>query len=146
MTENGSTPAPELEPGACEREIRFLHDFFVGWYSGNIDEGGFDRFEDALAPSFEMVTPDCDVLTRDDITGHVRGNRDTYEDFDIDIRNVETVDAHSGRALVRYEEWQTTTDEENETETEGRLSTALFGSSDDAPEGIVWLHLHETWL
>lgn len=143
MTENGSTPAPE--PEACEREIRSLHDFFVGWYTGRLDEDGFNRFEDALSSDFEMVTPDGEVMTRDDIVGYVRAERDTHEKFDIEIRDVETVDAHKGRALLRYEEWQTPGDE-NETQKDGRLSTALFGTSDSAPEGVEWLYLHETPL
>jgi hypothetical protein len=141
VTENGSTPAPD----ACEREIRSLHDFFVGWYTGRLDEGGFDRFEDALSPDFEMVTPDGEVLTRAETVGYVREERDTHDEFDIGIRNVETIDAHEGRALLRYEEWQTKGDE-NETQKDGRLSTALFGTSDTAPEGVEWLYLHETPL
>lgn len=141
MTENGSTPAPD----ACEREIHSLHDFFVGWYTGRLDEGAFDRFEDTLSPDFEMVTPDGEVLTRAETVGYVREERDTHDEFDIGIRNVETIDAHEGRALLRYEEWQTKGDE-NETQNDGRLSTALFGTSDTAPEGVEWLYLHETPL
>lgn len=145
MTENDPTPAPE--PEACEREIRSLHDFFVGWYTGVPEQDAFDRFEGALAPSFEMVTPDGEVLARDDIVGYVRAERDTHDEFDIEIRNVETIDAHKGRSLLRYEEWQkTATESKNGTETEGRLSTALFVSSDTAPEGVEWLYLHETPL
>jgi len=140
MTENGSTPAPD----ACEREIRSLHDFFAGWYTGELGDDAFDRFEDALASPFEMVTPDGEVLKRDDILGYVRAERDTHDDFGIEIRNVETLDAHAGRALLRYEEWQTPGG--NQKETEGRLSTALFGVSKSAQEGVEWLHLHETWL
>ena len=140
MTESDSTPAPD----ACEREIRSLHDFFVGWYTGRLDEDAFDRFEDALASPFEMVTPDGEVLTRDDIVGYVRAERGTHEDFEIEIRNVETLDAYAGRALVRYEEWQTPGG--NQKETEGRISTALFGVSKSAHEGVEWLHLHETPL
>ena len=133
------------EPEACEREIRSLHAFFVDWYTGSIEEDGFERFDDALAPSFEMVTPDGEVLTRDEIRGYVHEKKDEHADgaFSIEIRNVEAVEVSERRALMRYEEWQTTGEE---WETNGRLSTALFGTSEEAPEGVDWLHLHETWL
>ena len=134
---------------ACEQEIRSLHGFFADWYTGRLDEEGFDRFEDALAVGFEMVTPDGELLTRDEILDYVRGKRDTHDRFDIEIRNVEAVEVRRGCAFVRYEEWQTTdgdAGERNSTaETDGRLSTALFGT-DDAPEKVEWLYLHETRL
>lgn len=127
---------------ACEREIRSLHTFFVRWYTGD-DRADFDRFENALAPSFEMVTPDGEVLGRDEVLAHIRGERGEHENdgFGIEISNVETLDKHAGRALVRYEEWQETKDGED-----GRVSTALFRPSGGAPEGVEWIHLHETGL
>jgi hypothetical protein len=43
--------------------------------------------------------------------------------------------------LVTYEEWQQSGDQ-----TTARLSTALFRDKPDAPNGLEWLHVHETWL
>jgi len=135
----------EPTPEACDHEIRALHSFFVDWYTddGALGDTDFDRFEDALASSFETVTPEGDVLTRDGIVDYVYGKHGTHADggFDIEIRNVEAVDVRAGRILMRYEEWQTVDDETN-----GRVSTALFGPSESAPEGVEWLHLQETCL
>lgn len=138
------------DPDACEREVRSLHGFFADWYTGSLDEDSFDRLEDTLAPGFEMVTPDGDVLTRDDTVGYVRDRYDTHEDFEIEIRSVETVEAQTGLTILRYEEWQTTGDDKEGTtegtEKNGRLSTGVFGVSEKTPEGIEWLYLQETWL
>jgi hypothetical protein len=43
--------------------------------------------------------------------------------------------------LATYEEWQVI-----EGETRGRLSTALFRNREGTPNGIEWVHLHETWM
>jgi hypothetical protein len=43
--------------------------------------------------------------------------------------------------LVTYEEWQKTNGEDK-----GRLSTVIFCKSSNKFNGIVWLHVHETWL
>jgi hypothetical protein len=124
-------------------EIESLHAFFVDWFTGQIARDSYDRVEGALGPEFEMVTPSG---TRREYADVVDSIRESYGDrepdtFDIEIRNVErryTVDDH---ALLRYEEWQTTP-----TETTGRLSTVLFETAPDTPEGLVWLDVHETWL
>ena len=128
---------------ACKREIEQLHDFFVEWYAGELDEGEFARMERAMGEGFEMVTPEGDRLDREEVLEMVRAGRGQHGDghFDIEIRNVETVESGPGIRLVRYEEWQGT----GEGET-GRISTACFRAAEDAPEGIVWTDLQETWL
>lgn len=45
--------------------------------------------------------------------------------------------------LMRYREWQT---DEDKTSGKGRLSSALFRRSAEAPNGVQWLHLHEVWM
>ncbi len=123
-----------------EREIESLHDFFVGWYAGTLDQDAIGRLETALGSEFQMVTPDG---TRHDRAAVIAGIREGYdrdepEVFDIDIRNVELIERFDEHALVRYEEWQTTTDE-----TTGRISTVLFGETADS---LVWIDLHETMI
>lgn len=124
-------------------EIESLHAFFVDWFTGETAKDTHDRVERALGSEFEMVTPSG---TRREYADVVDSIRDGYDDresdaFDIEIRNVETRYSVDDHALVRYEEWQ-----ETPNETTGRLSTVLFENDPDAPGGVVWLDLHETWL
>ena len=44
-------------------------------------------------------------------------------------------------ALATYEEWQ-----EVEGQVTARLSSALFQRKENTPNGLVWLHVHETRL
>jgi hypothetical protein len=128
-------------PAECQREIEALHDFFVAWYTGETTD--FERLEGALAPGFEMVSPDGERVSREAIVDAIREREAAYESgaFAIDIRNVELLDRGEDYAVLRYEEWQTTPDGEN-----GRLSTVLFHADTDAPGGLSWVTVHETWL
>lgn len=127
-------------------EIESLHDFFVEWYTGQVDEDAFSRLEDALGPSFEIVSPDGAVSGRTDIVRAIRDSYDRHDigEFDIEIRNVGLLAEYDDSALVRYEEWQETSDG-----TSGRLSTVVFEpTSERGPggESLVWRHVQETWL
>jgi len=144
---------------ACRREIEALHAFFVGWYAG--ERNDFDRMERALGPGFEMITPGGERLDREEVLAAVRGAHGEHAAgaFDIEIRSVEPVDVREGVAAVRYEEWQTNSGPDAgsaggggtdaaaaDRATTGRISTALFHADPDAPEGVAWAALHETWL
>lgn len=131
---------------AYEDEIEALHQFFVEWYTGDADENDFAKVEEALAPSFEIVSPDGTVHDVDAITAAIREAFGTHEpgSFDIEIRNVEIVEQFDEVTAVRYEEWQ-----EDAGETTGRLSTALFGPARDSTseqQQYEWRYLQETWL
>lgn len=123
--------------------IEDLHEFFVEWYVGTAGPAEFDRLEGALAPTFEMVTPDGTCHDRAAVLRMVRESfdRDDPGRFDIEIRNVEVVREMGAHATVRYEEWQT-----REGRESGRISTVLFRADEAAPCGLSWLDLHETWL
>jgi hypothetical protein len=127
----------------CRREIVALHEFFVDWYTGRLENDAGGRIARALASDFEMVTPEGDRRAYADVVDGIRGRYASHDPgaFEIDIRNVETRHAYDEHRLVRYEEWQTTPNE-----TTGRVSTVLFEADAEAPGGVVWLDLHETWL
>ena len=128
---------------ACRAEIERLHDCFVDWFTGVADESRFDVVADATAPDFELVGPDGARRDRSAVLGSIRAayGRDEPDEFDIEIRNVEVRHRVGDYATVRYEEWQETPEEHT-----GRVSTALLRAADDAPGGLVWLDLHETWI
>ena len=137
---------PTLE--ACRREIEGLHDFFVDWYDGILDDGDFARMEAAIGDDFEMVAPTGTVLDRNAVLAMVREGygKTAHEGFDIEIRHVELVRDLGDAALVRYEEWQLTGEEGDDREEDGRVSTVLLREADGTPEGVEWLELHETGI
>lgn len=123
-----------------EREVRALHEFFAAYYRG--ETASLDRLEGALAPGFEMVTPDGVVRSRADVIDGVSAGGGDREAFRIEIRNPEVVDTATDGCLLRYEEWQYT----STAEPDGRISTALLRRDDDAPGGVRWEYVHETAL
>jgi len=136
--------ADKLSPEACRQEIEELHSFFVAWYCGRCDEEEFDRLAGALASEFERVAPDGTVADRAAVLAGVRDTYDEYDHFEIEIRNVEAVAVESERALVRYDEWQTTPSGSN-----GRRSSVLLTPVEDRADAgphAAWEYLHETWL
>ena len=126
-----------------EHEIVSLHEFFEEWFRGERSRDSFRRFERSLGDEFEQVTPNGSVVDREEIRRRVRDSYGQYDDeeFSIEISGVEPIAMPERRALVRYEEWQTTSDG-----TSGRLSTAWLASPDGDPEAIEWRHLQETWM
>jgi len=134
-----------LSMAACRTEIETLHQFFVGWYTGQLPDEAFSRAESALAPSFEIISPDGERRDREASLAAIRNSFGTYgpAEFEIEIRNVEVVERWDDRALVRYEEWQHT------EATTGRLSTVLFAPARESTpdeQQLEWRYLQETWL
>lgn len=127
----------------CQAEIERFHDHLVEWFTGTAAETEFEGLEGALAPDFEMVTPEGNRRPRPAVLDGIRESYGRYESsgFDIDIRSVELLHEMGDYASVRYEEWQ-----ELPADTTGRLSTVLFRAEPDAPGGLLWVDLHETWL
>ena len=125
----------------CQREVEGLHEFFQGWLSGTLDPGSFSRVEDALGPGFALIGPDGVRRAREPLLDRVRRAHGSRPRLRIRIRDVTVVVAGEDRCLVTYEEWQDDSDGSS-----GRISTALFRREEGAPEGVRWIHLHETWL
>jgi len=126
-------------PNAIEREIIELHATFEQWFRG---EGptDLDRFERVLAPDFTMVAPDGSLVQRSQLMhdlAQARGSRHLA----ITVEPPEIIWQSSGSCLATYEEVH----RYDEYMTR-RRSTALFHRSDIAPNGVLWQHVHETWI
>ncbi len=128
-------------------EIRDLHVFLVGWLAGDLPRDGdtFARFAGVMAPGFVIVSPNGAVTRRGDLLAELEaahGNRgDAEPPFTIRIEKTTPVHVRGDTALVAYQEWQ-----DLPGGTTARQSSALFGRAPDAPHGVHWLHLHETWI
>lgn len=128
-------------PKHGEREIHQLHQFFQDWYRGN-EQAEFNRLDQALSNGFTIIMPDGRILDRDSIIEAVHGQHDSDSQAELEIRNVRLHEVHDNTAIFTYEEWQGRGGED----MRGRLSSVVFAFNDSAPNGLVWLHVHETWL
>ncbi len=134
-------PQAELLQRA-ETEIVQLHQFFQDWYRGLLKESGFARFEQAMHEDFHIIMPNSNLLRRAAIINAVRQQHGSDPETTLEIRNVRLASIFENTAVFMYEEWQGSVTQE----PLGRLSTVLFVLDDSAPNGLIWLHVHETWL
>lgn len=134
--------------GRCEDEIVELHRFFQAWLRGEIDPDGdgFSRLGDALAVDFHRVSADGAIAGRSEVLAEVReGHGSKPPDFAIRAEGFRFRAGSRRLAVVTYEEWHEPGGP-HAAPGAGRISTAVFQDRADAPNGVEWVHLHETFL
>lgn len=125
-----------IERAAFETEVRQLHTFFERWFAGTAESAELERL-DVLDDSFHMIGPDGRMHDVDRVRAAIAdafGHRPML----IEIRNVRV---HPSGPIGTYEEWQTI-----DGDITGRISSAVMKIDPSAPNGLRWMHLHETWL
>jgi cytochrome oxidase Cu insertion factor (SCO1/SenC/PrrC family) len=137
--------SPEALAAACAREIEELHAFFGRWFLAELPptEAALARFSRALADDFSLIGPDGEEVGRREIIDRIRSAHGSRKPtgFEIWIEEIRPRAAPAGFCLMTYQEWQRF----GQT-TKVRLSSVLFRAKTTAPNGVEWLHLHETWL
>ena len=125
------------------REVVELHAFFESWFRGELPgtDDAFARFDGVLDPGFEMVAPSGATLDRSAVLTMVHGAHGAMPHMRIWIQAHRSLVSAGDTALVTYEEWQ-----ERDGETKARVSTGLFRAAPAAPNGVCWIHVHETWM
>lgn len=128
----------------CENEVIELHQFFQDWFNGELQPTAenYARFADVLSADFIIVGPDGNITEREPLIAGLRSAHNSQSDFKIWIENFQFRHQEGNVAVATYEEWQTAA----EGETNARLSTVVFREEAGMPNGVVWLHVHETWL
>lgn len=127
----------------CRREILDLHQFFEAWFAGRLPETdeAFARATVALGESFVLVSPNGRLTDGHTLMDGLRGEHNGRSQFRIWIEKFQLQQQHGDIAIVTYEEWQ-----EIGTTITSRLSSAVFQQDPTAPNGVKWLHVHETWV
>jgi len=140
---NARSGSAEPIEEACAREIRALHQFFEEWLGGARPEtdAAFRRVEAALGEGFQLIHPSGERRSRRDVLAGLRRAHGSTPGLTIEIRDVRGRRPGDALLVATYEEWQRTDEAED-----GRLSTVVFARSDEAPNGLRWLHVHETWI
>ena len=133
-----------MERGIAARatdEVRELHHFFVAWFTG-VADADFQRCEAALASDFRMVTPDGGLHDRAAVIDRIRSARSSAAaDFAIEILQPAIAWQSDNAVLLEFIEQQY-----RDGRSFSRRSTALFTDQPDAPNGVAWRHLQETWI
>lgn len=126
-----------------QREIEQLHDFFVDWFRGRVEDRRevFGRFEAVLAADFSMVIPDGRTVPRATLLQGLRASHGSRPSVEIRIEQPTLILERDGVVVARYREWQR--DSEGER---ARLSTVVFRRNASQPNGLAWVTVHETWM
>jgi len=126
----------------AQAEVINRHDFFVEWFTGRATEADLQTSIRAFAPDMVMIEPDSNTISTDEIVGMItsaRGKRPA--DFEIRVELIAARQISDDVALVIYDEHQVIDGQKS-----ARRSSALFSADPDAPEGVVWRQLQETWI
>ncbi|NNC75012.1 MAG: DUF4440 domain-containing protein [Acidimicrobiia bacterium] len=121
------------------REIDELHEFFEAWFRGLAQS--FERMEIALAPTFSIVGPRGTTMDRAETIAAVREGRGRSSSLRIGTSDHQLLAATPGLVVARYIETH-----ESDDHSTRRLSTAVFEPDETAPNGLVWVTVHETFL
>lgn len=127
-----------------QAEIVELHDFFQGWLGGTLPPADeiYARLVDTQAPEFAIVTPGGELIKGPRLLARLRAAYGSRPGWRIWIESAELRLTQGGLTVATYEEWQRHAD----GTVTGRLSTVIFRQQSGTPNGLAWLHVHETWL
>jgi hypothetical protein len=126
----------------AQAEVVNRHHFFVEWFTGRASEAELEVSLRAFAPDMVMIEPDANTIGRDEVAAMVtnaRGKRPA--DFEIRVELISARLIDSATAAVVYDEHQVIDGVKS-----ARRSSAVFSADPEAPEGVVWRHLQETWI
>ena len=128
----------------CRQEVIELHQFFQDWFNGNLatTKAYFARLTDVLGAEFVIVGPDGRLTERATLITGLRQAYGSRNDFKIWIENFRFHSYRGSMVVVTYEEWQ----QAGDGSIAARISTAVFQEKVGTPNGVMWLHVHETWL
>lgn len=126
-----------------QQEIEELHQFFQDWYNGVLPQSNeaFARFADAMALGFTIIFPSGNVMRREPLVEALYKSYDGRDGFRIWIKNVQIHQKVGDVIVASYQEWQ-----RDQEQTTARLSSVILERDSNAPNGLRWLHVHETWL
>lgn len=140
------TDVPPLAAAAI-RETTEFHGFLRDWLIGALPRtpAGFSRMALVMAPELAVISP-LGMLTRapalltefEALHGVLA---DRAGDFAITVENAAHVHTVGDCTLIVYEEHHVLGDDRS-----ARLATVLYRAREGTPNGVEWLHVHETWL
>jgi len=126
----------------AQAEVVNRHHFFVEWFTGRASEAELEASLRAFAHDMMMIEPDANTVGTNDIVAMVTnacGKRPA--DFEIRVELISARLIGSDIVAVVYDEHQVI-----DGERSARRSSAVFSADPEAPEGVVWRHLQETWI
>lgn len=119
-------------------EIIALHREFERWFRGESDDP--TRMEASIPADFTFISPGSEIVPADTLVAGLLASHGSRQ-IRIRIENPVIRWSDDSAVLATYEEWHDHADYRT-----ARQSTALFTLDVNAPGGLRWRHVHETWM
>lgn len=123
------------------KEIEDLHQFFQDYFSGKLPAEAIERFINTLDTEFALVNASGNTADRHTIIDAIRQAHAQRPDIKIWIEQPHLRHESGDLLVATYEEWQTLAGK-----TTQRQSTVIFERDETLPNGLRWLHVHESGL
>jgi hypothetical protein len=126
---------------AWHKEVVELHEFFEAYFLGTTDMADLHLLEAVLAPGFTIVGPNGTESSRAETIEAIRGGHGHTSSLVITITEARLLSTTAETVVARYVENHALSEGSNH-----RLSTVVFTRVPDAPNGLQWQSVHETWV
>lgn len=127
---------------AAAREIVARHAFFVDWFAGRLEDSSLAAALTAFDPDFHRIAPDGALQDHEGLTEMLAAAKGRFaEGFAIAIEDVAVLRETGEDILMTYVERQ-----EHAGRTTFRRAGALFSKNANAPLGVAWRFVQETWI
>lgn len=120
-------------------EIIELHEVFEMYFLGNSTD--LSRVEAALADDFTFVGADANTTDRAGTIAAITAGHAHTESLIIRTLDHKLVMETDEVLVAEYIEEHVLADRSNT-----RRSTVIFSTDSDAPNGLLWRRVHETWI
>ncbi len=128
-----------MEEHAWAREIVELHDVFEAYFLGTSDD--LSRVEAALADDFTFVAADATTTDRDGTLAALTAGHSHATSLTIRTHDRQLIVKTDDLVVAEYVEEHVLSDRTNL-----RRSTVVFSPAPEAPNGLQWRRVHETWI
>lgn len=127
---------------AFAKEITDLHQFFQDYFTGILESDAISRFTKTLGSGFTLIDSAGTITGREQITGIIKSLHGARPGIKIWTDNHHLRQQHGNILIATYEEWQQTHDDDPTK----RQATVVFQQYEAAPNGLLWLYVHESGL
>jgi hypothetical protein len=123
------------------QEITELHQFFQDYFRGKIPFEAISRFDQSLGAAFTLIDSTGRITEYDEIKQVIRQLHGKRQAIHIWVENILLRHSTDDLIVATYEEWQN-----SDGKSTQRYCSVIFKKDADAPNGLVWLHVHESGL
>lgn len=123
------------------KEVIDFHNYLVDVSTGNLGGDPLVRLS-GFHRDFVYILPEGGVIGYDALSSVMPSWHGAQPNMQIAIKILQSYQCGENSCIILYEEHQVGAVAGDNS----RISSALFLSDPAAPSGVVWRHLHESWL